>query len=894
VSKKRGLRQEIQITTTSFVVLLAFILMLLMAYFIGSVTDSMLLKTLPALAKTAAGSLESRFPEPAMGDTEHGREAPELIMGYRYDVLSEVLENINISPHGDAFIINAEGELQVHREISRVRDGQTIYDIYGRDPKLTEIVSRAFQGNSGAAIMKKFQITGFLVSLFSTANSHFFGYAPIRGTPWVLIIETPQSDFMIAPRKALIVSTSVTLIFLVVFSLLFGFLIKKVLIEPLKVLTASAHRLALGQFSRSLPESMADRSDEIGFLGEAYTTMAESINDVIVDIDHITWSARTGNLDKRSPLSYHQGDYYRIIAGVNTTLDVITAQLDSIPDALALVGENREFRYHNKAMAEFFKRNSLDPEDPSTLAYIVSSGASRELVPEADAVFQVTEGGEGALGAYTAEVAISGEKEEASNYVLALRRTGTVPAGAEDTPGSSGSSRLADQIAALMGVRGTFAAAAEGGERAPVCVMLIMSDVTQLTRARIGAEMASRAKSDFLSRMSHEMRTPMNAIIGMTHIAKSSLDPNRKDYCLDKIDEASTHLLGVINDILDMSKIEANKLELAFEEFNFEKMIMKVTNVSTFKIVEKNQNFIVHLDPKIPSTLVGDDQRLSQVIANLLSNSVKFTPREGTIRLDAELLDMSFLPDLPSNKNETLPGSGIPVCTIKISVSDTGIGITEEQKGRLFSSFEQADGGISRKFGGTGLGLAISKRLVEMMGGAIWVESKPGEGASFIFTIKARQGSGRQSSVPPAYPEKGENNFENYTIILAEDVEINREIVLTLLEDTNLGIDCAENGKAALKLFSENPGRYDLIFMDVHMPEMDGFEATRRIRALDLPKAKTIPIVAMTANVFKEDIEKCLNAGMNDHVGKPLDIMLVLEKLRAYLPVRQSSVPVDT
>ncbi|MDR3336346.1 MAG: HAMP domain-containing protein, partial [Treponema sp.] len=278
--KKRGLRQEIQITTTSFVVLLAFILMLLTAYFIGAVTDSMLLKTLPALAKIAAGSLEDRFRELALGDTELGREAPELIMSYQYDVLGEVLGNINISPHSEAFIINAAGELRVHRDVSRVRDGQTIYDIYGRDPKLAEIVSRAFLGNSGAAVMEKFQITGFLFSLFSSTSSHFFGYAPIRGTRWALIIETPQSDFMIAPRKALIISTSVTLIFLIIFTVLFGFLIRRVLIKPLKVLTASAHRLALGQFSRRLPESMADRHDEIGFLGEAYTTMAESINDV--------------------------------------------------------------------------------------------------------------------------------------------------------------------------------------------------------------------------------------------------------------------------------------------------------------------------------------------------------------------------------------------------------------------------------------------------------------------------------------------------------------------------------------------------------------------------------------------------------------------------------------
>jgi signal transduction histidine kinase/CheY-like chemotaxis protein len=513
------------------------------------------------------------------------------------------------------------------------------------------------------------------------------------------------------------------------------------------------------------------------------------------------------------------------------------------------------------------------------------------------------------------------------------------------------------------------------------------------------AERASQAKSVFLANMSHEIRTPMNAIIGMTTIARESRDMKRKEYCLDKIEDASHHLLGVINDILDMSKIEANKFELSFTDFNFERMLQKVVNVINFRMDEKNLNFSVHIDRNIPRELYGDDQRLAQVVTNLLSNAVKFTPEGGYIRLDT-----------------ALDGEDDGICTVRISVADSGIGITPEQRQRLFSSFEQADSSTSRRFGGTGLGLAISKRIVSMMEGDITVESEPGKGSIFSFWVKVKRGRPMEKSLlapgvgwknlrilavddddealsfftewsegmdlflqtapsgetalecierdgpfdvcfvdwkmpgmdgielsrrikarngasvvvlvsaailaaveaeakaagvdafltKPLFPStitdclnqclgqetlvadagegrEGPIDFGGAWMLLAEDVEINREILISLLEPHSLFIDCAENGVQALELFTENPEKYALVFMDIQMPEMDGYEATRRIRDSGAANAASIPIIAMTANVFREDIEKCLDAGMNAHVGKPLDMDEVMRTLRTYL-----------
>jgi len=416
----------------------------------------------------------------------------------------------------------------------------------------------------------------------------------------------------------------------------------------------------------------------------------------------------------------------------------------------------------------------------------------------------------------------------------------------------------------------------EIGELARVILKTNREMESTLEKARA----ASKAKSDFLANMSHEIRTPINAIIGMTNIAESAHNIERKDYALEKIKDASSHLLGVINNILDMSKIEANKLELNSVAFNFEEMLQKVTNIINFRIAEKHQKLSVHIDENIPRTLICDDQRLAQAVANLLSNAVKFTPEQGAIYLSAHLLKVER-----------------GVCEIKFDIKDTGLGISEEQQARLFNPFEQAESSTTRKYGGTGLGLAITKRIVELMGGNISISSTCGEGSTFSFTIRAEKGDQEKENTLPQMKKINSNSiqvpvneehgttehFYGYRALLAEDVDINREIVLTLLEPTLLEIDCAENGVEAVRMYSKDPGKYNIIFMDLQMPEMDGYEATRKIRALDEKSAKTIPIIAMTANVFKEDIDNCLKAGMNGHLGKPFDLDAVMQTLKRYL-----------
>ncbi|MDR0455727.1 MAG: response regulator [Treponema sp.] len=401
-------------------------------------------------------------------------------------------------------------------------------------------------------------------------------------------------------------------------------------------------------------------------------------------------------------------------------------------------------------------------------------------------------------------------------------------------------------------------------------VFILFHDMTEVIEAKERMEQASNAKSNFLANMSHEIRTPLNAIIGMTAIATNTAELERKNYCLTNITGASNHLLRLINDILDMSKIEEGKLELFYTEFEFSVMLRQVTNIFEFRLGEKKQQLIVNIDPRIPSHIITDEQRLAQVITNLVNNAIKFTPDTGKITVEAKRLDNNESPD---------------VCELELRVIDTGVGISPEQQGKLFKPFVQVDSSISRKYGGTGLGLAISKKIVEMMQGDIRLESEEGRGSTFIFTIKAKpvlEAAGTAKTEPDAGHTINMDVFYGKRILLAEDIEINREIVISLLEDFRLEITEAENGQQAFDRFAANPEQYDLIFMDIQMPVVNGYDSARLIRSLNHPHAKTIPIIAMTANVFKEDIDLCLAAGMNEHIGKPLNLHEVVTVLNKY------------
>ena len=373
------------------------------------------------------------------------------------------------------------------------------------------------------------------------------------------------------------------------------------------------------------------------------------------------------------------------------------------------------------------------------------------------------------------------------------------------------------------------------------------------------AEKSSRTRSEFLSRMSHEMRTPMNAIVGMTNLAMNTPDAEKRGLMLDKISHSSSLMLSIIDNMLVMSDIEDNKVQLAHENFSFAAVIRNVLNVMGAEARKKQQALTANIDPSIPDLLVGDERRIFQVIFNLLSNAIRFTPEQGSIQINAFVREVS---------EETL--------TLQIEVVDTGVGISETQQAKLFSAFESSDDVGKRQFSGTGLGLTISEHFVELMSGTIWVESELGKGSTFSFTSKV------ELKAPEELLDDEAPTFHGKTALLAEDIEVNREIVIAMLEDTGLEIVNAEDGKVALDLFVADPERFDIVLMDINMPVMDGVEATQQIRASG-SAGLNIPIIAMTANVLMSEVEEYFAAGMTDHIGKPLDYDKLLSKLKSYL-----------
>ena len=390
-----------------------------------------------------------------------------------------------------------------------------------------------------------------------------------------------------------------------------------------------------------------------------------------------------------------------------------------------------------------------------------------------------------------------------------------------------------------------------------------------LEQAAEQANRASEAKSSFLALMSHEIRTPMGAIIGMTNIVKRKLsDPQNNVEAIRahvrQIEVSSQHLLALLNDILDISKIEAGKIELSEDILDLPKLLENVVSIINPRCAEKNIHFDVRIGSIKPAVYMSDALRLRQTLINFLGNAVKFTPPQGTVGLCVDQLER---------------GDGQSL--IRFTVSDTGIGIPANALDKLFEPFEQANAGITKKYGGTGLGLSISNSIVEMMGGKIDVQSEEGKGSTFSFAIWLRDAQEKQT---PAVSQEQETALAGKRALLVDDVMLNRMIVIELLSDTGLQIDEAEDGQEGIDKFAASePGYYDIIFMDAQMPNVDGYGARRAIRALERSDARTVPIVAMTANAFKEDIERAMSSGMNAHLAKPLELDKLNEVLVRYI-----------
>ena len=391
--------------------------------------------------------------------------------------------------------------------------------------------------------------------------------------------------------------------------------------------------------------------------------------------------------------------------------------------------------------------------------------------------------------------------------------------------------------------------------------LLLMEMGTDITerKALAMAEAANLAQRDFLARMSHEIRTPMSGVLGMTHLAMQADPPPAQMEYLKKIQSSASLLLGIINDILDFSRIEAGKLIIESKAFSLHAMVENISELIKPRVTKENMQFSVKLADSVPEYVVGDELRLSQVLLNLLGNAVKFTLQGFiTLYMKATLLPEGRL-------------------RLDCSVEDSGIGMDQEQVSMLFKPFSQVDSSTSRKFGGTGLGLAISKTLVEQMGGTISVISEPNRGSTFSFFVEVIPFDGTLKPEEEKEQPWKDARYDGFCFLLVEDNSVNQEVAASILSSMGSEVHIASNGEEGVSAFLEKD--YDFIFMDIRMPIMDGFEATKRIRASEKHDAASVPIFAMTANVMLEDREASEAAGMNGHIAKPIN----LEELKSVL-----------
>jgi signal transduction histidine kinase/BarA-like signal transduction histidine kinase len=404
--------------------------------------------------------------------------------------------------------------------------------------------------------------------------------------------------------------------------------------------------------------------------------------------------------------------------------------------------------------------------------------------------------------------------------------------------------------------------------RSEVFEQMVLDRTQELAEQTEAAQAADRAKTRFLASMSHEIRTPLNAVVGMAHVARKTTDPQKSIAALDQVTSSANHLLNLLNDVLDMSNIESGSLSIENGRFLLSKCLQEVAASVELKCAEKHQIFETNVSELEEVMVIGDKLRLKQVLFNLLDNAVKYSPEYSRIAFGA-LLNEGVLSGVPSVVHDN------EVVSLRVTVADNGLGIDEATRAKLFEPFERGDG-MGTQEAGSGLGLPIAQALIGMMGSSIELTSEQGWTSVFRFSLVLEKASAESE-------RHGVSDFNGKHLLYAEDIEVNRLIVREMLSDTNISIDEAEDGAIALERFVASPeGYYDFIFMDLLMPRMDGLEATRNIRALKREDAKTVPIIAVSANSTRNDIEQSKAAGMDEHIAKPISYDETLRMLAEF------------
>ncbi len=674
----------------------------------------------------------------------------------------------------------------------------------------------------------------------------YYAYAPIKNSDGE-VVAFMGIDIDITSMKESLVDFKHGMTLLGAFSLLLFLILiiiygKFYISKPLVALTNDIKKLSSGDFDISYSGNLMQRNDEFGEIYRTFYDFKIKVADLIDKMVDLSIQAGRGNLSAR--MSGDEGVYggkYR------TFIDESNEMLDTMHDVLNIIP--------NKIVFYDTKFNELYRNDPPGVSYKINSdgelGEAEVYYNDYDEILDKN---------------IAKIKDQYDKFVVGDEGTFTKTMSFDTDQNESGKVHYN-----LFFVK--------NGEEDNGGVCVVFTDVTEFVEMSEAAEASNRAKSEFLSKMSHEIRTPMNAIIGMTEIAKRKNEDKKIQETLTNIELSTKHLLTIINDVLDISKIEYGNFSIQYENVNLRNTMNEITKI--LEINAGKRDIAINLSIEdLPDELLfirTDDARLRQVIINLLSNAIKFS-------------------DTGSNINIVLkkvPSEILGFTRIHFSVIDYGRGVNEKDIDKIFEAFEQSKSNIVRIHGGTGLGLPISNAIVKQMGGeGIKVESVLGEGSNFWFELDMENVS--PDSVEGDYDKYGnlinhdneieEGGLTGKRMLIVDDIQINREIVISLLEKTGLDIDEADDGSIAVEKFNKNEaGYYDMILMDIQMVDVDGYDATKSIRKSSKDDGKIIPIIAMSANAFKEDIDKAIAAGMNGYLTKPVDYGNLIDIIKQYL-----------